>query len=164
MDNDRQTGQLLGREHRVTLALLGRVEQAMLRNAAGDAAHDAEAVRLLRTLGEHLAQELERHFAFEERELFPRMTVAGEADLAELLTDEHVSIVDVVAELAPLIGAATRSTLDRQGWNDLRRLTLELIERLVAHIQKEDGALLPLLEDLLDDEADRELALAYATS
>jgi hemerythrin-like domain-containing protein len=164
MDNDRQTGQLLGREHRATLALLGRVEQALLSNATGDAAHDVEAVRLLRALGEHLAQELERHFAFEERELFPRMSAAGEGDLAELLAEEHVSIAKVVAELAPLIGAATRSTLGGEGWNHLRRLTLELVERLVAHIRKEDGALLPLLDDLLDDEADRDLALAYATS
>lgn len=32
---------------------------------------------------------------------------------------------------------------------------------MVSHIQKETMALLPLLEDLLDDETDRELAMAY---
>lgn len=164
MDNDRQTGRMLEREHRDTLALLGRVEQAFARGAAADTGRDPEAIRLLRTLGEHMAHELQRHFAFEERELFPRMVAAGEGGLAELLNEEHVLIQSVVAELAPLIEAATRSTLDAKGWNELRRLTLELVERLVAHIQKEDGALVPLLENLLDDEADRDLALAYAAT
>jgi hypothetical protein len=32
----------------------------------------------------------------------------------------------------------------------------------VAHIQKETMALLPMLDDLLDDDSDRELAFAYA--
>jgi hypothetical protein len=39
-----------------------------------------------------------------------------------------------------------------------------MVERQVAHIQKETMALLPLLDDLLDDELDRELAFAYASS
>lgn len=35
---------------------------------------------------------------------------------------------------------------------------------MVAHIQKETMGLLPMIEDLLDDDTDRELALAYADS
>ena len=42
--------------------------------------------------------------------------------------------------------------------------TLELVERQVAHIQKETMALLPLLDDLLDAETDGQLALEYATA
>ena len=41
---------------------------------------------------------------------------------------------------------------------------LELVERLVSHIQKETMALLPLLDDLLDEDTDRELAMAYASA
>ena len=37
-----------------------------------------------------------------------------------------------------------------------------IVERQVAHIQKESMALLPLLDDLLDEDDDRELAFAYA--
>ena len=44
----------------------------------------------------------------------------------------------------------------------LQRGVLELIERMVSHIQKETMALLPMLDDLLDEETDRELAFAYA--
>ncbi len=40
---------------------------------------------------------------------------------------------------------------------------MEMVEREVAHIQKETMALLPMLDQLLDDETDRQLALAYAT-
>ncbi|MEN9398357.1 MAG: hypothetical protein RLZ81_2887, partial [Pseudomonadota bacterium] len=53
-------------------------------------------------------------------------------------------------------------TLDGAGWDALKRGALELVERQVAHIQKEEMALLPLLEDLLDDETDRQLAFDYA--
>ena len=38
----------------------------------------------------------------------------------------------------------------------------ELVERQVAHIQKETMALLPMLDDLLDDETDRQLAFTYS--
>jgi hypothetical protein len=44
----------------------------------------------------------------------------------------------------------------------LRSLGLELAERLVSHVQKEEMSLLPALEDLLDEEVDHELASAYA--
>jgi len=37
-----------------------------------------------------------------------------------------------------------------------------MVERQVSHIQKETMALLPMLDDLLDDETDRELSFAYA--
>ena len=47
---------------------------------------------------------------------------------------------------------------------DMKRGTLELVERQVSHIQKETMALLPLLDDLLDEETDRELAFAYASA
>lgn len=41
---------------------------------------------------------------------------------------------------------------------------MEIVERQVAHIQKETMALLPLLDDLLDDDTDRELSMAYASA
>ena len=57
---------------------------------------------------------------------------------------------------------AHSSLTGRAGWEALKRGVLELVERLVSHIQKEEMALLPLLDDLLDDETDRQLAFAYA--
>ncbi len=46
---------------------------------------------------------------------------------------------------------------------EFRALAFELAERLVTHVQKEEMALLPALDDLLDEDADRELQLAYAS-
>lgn len=160
MNQDRHSSALLHREHDGTLDLLGRVGQAF----AGAARRDAELVALVRTLGMRLAQEVDRHFGFEERELFGRMVESGEGDLAALLAEEHVTIRAVAAELGPLIGRAAAGTLDDAGWDALKRLALELVERLTAHIHKEESALLPLLADLLDEDADRALALAYAAS
>jgi hemerythrin-like domain-containing protein len=120
----------------------------------------------LRTLAGALARQVEqdigRHFAFEESELFPRMTDAGDGDMAALLAEEHASIRAVADELLPLARAAEAGTLDAAGWDALARGALEIAERQVAHIQKESMALLPLLDDLLDENDDRELAFAYA--
>ncbi|GAB4467735.1 MAG: hypothetical protein OHK0044_08740 [Burkholderiaceae bacterium] len=160
MNELRQTGALLHREHDANLDLLARVEQAF----AGAPRRDAEAVALIRTLGAHLAHEVDRHFGFEERELFGRMTDSGAGDLATLLAEEHVTIRSVAADLAPLIARAGAGALDDAGWDALKRLALELVERLTAHIHKEEAALLPLLADVLDEDTDRALALAYASS
>jgi len=78
--------------------------------------------------------------------------------------DEHEAIRSVAAEVLPLARAAATATLDAAGWEALKRGTLELVERQVSHIQKETMALLPMLEDLLDEDSDRELAFAYASA
>ena len=109
-----------------------------------------------------LEQDIERHFRFEEESLFPRMADAGDGDMAALLVEEHEAIREVAAELLPLARPPPRAPIDEAGWAPLRRSALELVERQVAHIQKETMALLPLLDDLLDEETDRELAFAYA--
>jgi hypothetical protein len=70
----------------------------------------------------------------------------------------------VADEVMPLVKAAAADQLDGAAAARFRRTLLELIERQVAHIQKETMALLPMLDDLLDDETDRELAFAYSES
>lgn len=138
----------LHEEHAATLALWGRVEQSL---AAG--ALDAA---LMRAAAAALAGEIERHFEFEETQLFPRLAAAGEGDIAALLTEEHGAIREAGARFIALAGAAPQPP-------ELRPLAFELAERLVSHVQKEEMALLPALEDLLDEQADRELQLAYAS-
>jgi hemerythrin-like domain-containing protein len=164
MERTSETGQILAREHRDNLTLLDRVEQSMQQAGGAGNASGSEAIRLVRSLSEHMTHDLARHFAFEEQELFPRMVAAGEGDISELLTEEHEAIRAVASELAPFVGAASDGTLDAEGWNDLRRLALELVERLRSHVDKEEMSLVPLLDDLLDDDTDRALALGYASS
>lgn len=156
MSYSRQVSRTLDDEHRASLELLGRVERALAR---GD---DAEWLSLAAPLVRQLEHEIGRHFDFEEQQLFPRMADAGDGDLAELLAEEHASIRAVADDLLPLARAAAAGTPEAASAATLKRLALEMVERQVAHIQKETMALLPLLDDLLDDDADRELAFAYA--
>ncbi|HRP28369.1 MAG TPA: hemerythrin domain-containing protein [Burkholderiaceae bacterium] len=158
MNFSRQVSRTLDEEHRNNLELLGKVEQALARATKPDAALDG----LLRQFAQALDHDIERHFRFEEESLFPKMEEAGDGDMAALLVEEHETIREVAAELLPLAGAAAEGTIDNEGWSALRRNALEMVERQVAHIQKETVALLPLLDDLLDDDTDRDLAFAYA--
>ena len=159
MDHRSLVSRALDDEHRANLALLDRVEQAFGRMRA----RGSDELRTLAgALARQVEQDIGRHFAFEESELFPRMTDAGDGDMAALLAEEHASIRAVADELLPLARAAQAGTLDAAGWDALARGALEIAERQVAHIQKESMALLPLLDDLLDENADRELAFAYA--
>jgi hemerythrin-like domain-containing protein len=161
---DRQVSRVLDDEHRANLELLGRVEQRFARMPRSGAGSDPELQQLAGALGRLIEHDIERHFTFEENELFPRMADAGDGDMAALLIEEHDAIRAVASELLPLTRAAAAGTLDDAGWDTLKRGALEMVERQVAHIQKETMALLPLLEDLLGDDDDRELAFAYAAA
>jgi len=160
----RQVSRTLDDEHRSNLELLGRVEQAFSRAPRAGNTGDAELAQLAGAFGRHIEQDIGRHFDFEERELFPRMSDAGDGDMAALLIEEHDSIRAVAQEVLPLAQAAAAGTLDDAGWTALKRGALEMVERQVAHIQKETMALLPLLEDLLDEADDRDLSFAYASA
>jgi len=156
MHPSRQVCRSLDDEHRTLLDLLGRVEQVLGRGTR------AELEALAGPLQHHLEHEVGRHFDFEEQQLFPLMADAGDGDMAALLTEEHDAIRAVVAELAPLARAATAEALAPPAAALLKQLLIELVERQVSHIQKETMALLPLLDDLLDEETDSRLAFEYA--
>ncbi|MCD6044364.1 MAG: hypothetical protein K0R40_3967, partial [Burkholderiales bacterium] len=74
---------------------------------------------------------------------------------AELLKEEHATIREVATRFIALANEAFSK--------ELRAVGVELAERLVSHVQKEEMSLLPALEDLLDEAADAELSLAYAS-
>jgi hemerythrin-like domain-containing protein len=157
--NSTQVSRVLDDEHRENIALLGKVEQSFTRASR----FEPELAPLTSQLVRALERDIDRHFRFEEESLFPRMAEAGDEEMAALLVEEHQSIREVAAELLPLARQGIAGTLDAAGWSRLRLCALELVERQVAHIQKETMALLPLLDDMLDDETDRELAFAYAS-
>ena len=154
-----QVNQALDGEHCATLDLLVRVEQSFTRAPAPT---PQDFGRLASSLGHHIERDIDRHFDFEERELFPRLAEAGAGDLVELLMEEHRAIREVTAELLPLARAAAAGPLDGTQAAAFKRSSLELVERLRAHIDKETVALLPEIDNVLDDDTDRELALGYA--
>ncbi len=163
MSFSRLVSQALDSEHRANLDLLGRVELAFARASRAGMARDADLGQLAGALARQIEEDVGRHFDFEERELFPLLADAGEGNIGALLAEEHEAIRAVAAELLPRARAAAAGTLDAVGWDALKRGALELVERQVTHIQKETMALLPMLDDLLDEDADRELAMIYAS-
>jgi hemerythrin-like domain-containing protein len=159
----RQTSRMLNDEHEASLSLLGRAERVLAQIRPGTVPPVDAALRgLLSDLKSHLAHEVDVHFRFEESTIFPLLEDAGEGDITGLLRDEHDTIRSVAAELGPLCAAALDGSLDGEGWSRLSRLALETVERQVDHIQKETAGLLPMIDDLLDDERDRQLALEHA--
>lgn len=155
-----QVSRMLDDEHSANVALLARLEQAVGRSTQYDTEHAALMGQVVRLL----EQEVDRHFGFEEEQLFPRMEDSGDGALALLLQEEHESIRAVGRDLLPLARQAAAGAIDEAGWTRLRPLARELAERLTAHIDKETMALLPVIDQLLDEESDRELAFAYTAA
>jgi iron-sulfur cluster repair protein YtfE (RIC family) len=165
MDFQRQTNTRLYEEHAATLQLLGRVERVFTGRAGAypPAAGDAEWPAFARTLLLAIEVEVARHFEFEERDLFPRLEEAGDGDLVALLNEEHATIRAVAEPLAGLLRQTLAGEPAPAQWQTMKTLALEFSERLGSHAQKEDGALLPVLENLLDEDTDRDLFGAYAS-
>lgn len=159
----RQVSQTLDTEHRNALDVLGRLEQVIARRSR-TVTQDAQFAALAGAFARLLEHDIGAHFDFEERELFTRMRDAGDGDIAGLLQEEHDAIREAAAEVLPLARAAAAGTLPEHDFDAFKRGVLEIVERQVSHIQKETMALLPLLDDLLDDDTDRELSMAYAAA
>jgi len=141
-----QVNRRLHEEHVAVIALCARLE-ASLASGTPDAA-------LLKTALAAIDDEVERHFVFEEAELFPRLKEAGEGDLVELLLEEHAAVRDAARRFAAAARQAPHGA-------ELRPAGLEFAERLASHAQKEEMSMLPALEDLLDADTDAELLGGY---
>ncbi len=79
-----------------------------------------------------------------------------------LLKEEHETIVPVCEQLITHIKQALTGGFSNESWNVSRLLALELVERLVSHIQKEEMGMLPMIDSLLDEDQDTELSNSYA--
>ena len=164
MELQRQISRKLHEEHVAVIGLLERFGQALASlRAQPPAAGDPLWSVLLSQLGSALEYEITRHFDLEEDQLFPRLHARGEGDLAELLFEEHEAIRAVTRPLLGLIARARAGDLDAAGWRSLKASGLELVERLSSHAQKEQGALVPLVDEMLDEATDQELWNAYAS-
>jgi hypothetical protein len=163
MELQRQISRKLYEEHIAVIDLLGRFGRALGPLGAGLPAADDPAWRvLLAQVGTALEYEITRHFELEETQLFPRLHARGEGDLAELLFEDHEAIRAVARPLLGLVARAQAGALDAAGWRSLKASGLELVERLGSHAEKEQGALVPLVDEMLDDATDQELWTQYA--
>ena len=162
MELQRQISRKLYEEHVAVIDLLGRFGRALERMGGGPpAADDPEWRVLLAQVGTALEYEITRHFDLEETQLFPRLHARGEGDLAELLFEDHEVIREVTRPLLLLVARAQAGILDAPGWRSLKASGLELVERLGSHAEKEQGALVPLVDEMLDEATDQELWTQY---
>lgn len=154
--------QTLHEEHRATVALMERLEQLIARHRRHPPdARDGAVAGLLRDLSVSLEGEVQRHFAFEEDRLFAYLSEIGDETIGAHLTDEHRVIRPIGVHIAALARAAAAHGFSGESWEEFRRTGQELCERLLAHVQKEEMALLPLLEDSMDAETESRLLREY---
>lgn len=162
MHYSRRTAQLLHEDHRETLAMIEDLEGLLARaKRTPPDVLDPATRKILEKAATAIEQEVRDHFAFEENELFTRLADMGDEDIGTHLRDEHQAILPVGEAVSDLARSALQDGFSDRNWPQFKSQTGELIERMLAHIQKEEMALLPMLDDLLDPETDLELSENY---
>ncbi len=163
MNFNNRISQALHDEHMATVALLERLENLLARQGRGGPpdVRDPGVAKLLSDLLTGLEGEVGRHFEFEEQKVFAYLEAAGDAAIGEHLTSEHQVMRPVGVRLAALARNAAAGGFDAAAWEEFRRLAQDLCDRLLAHVQKEEMALLPVLEDSMDAETEARLYEEY---
>lgn len=151
----------LHEEHFATLALLEKLESALSAAKTAPAHDDAEFNRLLGDIEAILHEEISHHYAFEEEHLFPLFAQFGDFGITQMLGGEHNIIRPLASELSELAKAGRQDGFSAESWDAFREKGLELIERETFHIQKEEMGFLPAVEDMIDEEQDQALTMAY---
>jgi hemerythrin-like domain-containing protein len=160
-----RVSQVLHDEHRATIALMERLEGLLVRHRSGfPDIKSAGVAHLLTDLATGVEADVRRHFDFEESRLFVYLDAAGDEAIGAHLTDEHSVMRPLGARLAEAAREAAARGFDGATWTEFRRMGQEFCERIIAHIQKEEMALLPLLEEEMDAGAEAELYEEYATA
>jgi hemerythrin-like domain-containing protein len=155
--------QTLHEEHRATVALMERLEQLLARHRRGapPTTGDRGFTQLMSDLSTGVEAEVERHFSFEESRLFTYLDAIGDEAIGAHLTDEHNTMRPLGIKVAKLARDAAALGFDDAKWEEFRRLGQELCDRMLAHVQKEEMALLPLLEEGMDAETEARLYQEY---
>ncbi len=163
MNYSNRVSQTLHDEHRATIALMEKLEQFLARHRRDNAPDPSDSVtaRLLGELTTAVEAEIERHFAFEENHLFTYLEEMGDEAIGAHLTEEHMALRPLGKRLVALARDAHAARFDEKSWDEFRRLGQEFCERMLAHVQKEEMALLPVLEESMDAETEARLYEAY---
>jgi len=74
-----------------------------------------------------------------------------------------VQIKAVGQPIIAMARAAASAPFSSPTWREFRPLSQQLIEQLTAHVHKEEGILVPLLEDSMQSDAEERLYLVYVT-
>jgi len=165
MSFSRRTPQMLHEDHQATVIVIEGLDSLLAKSKrAMPNLADASVQTALKNATNAIAEEVSAHFTFEETELFTRLEDAGDVGIGAHLREEHAAILPLGLQVADLARTALETGFTEASWQEFRPRAAELIERMIAHIQKEEMALLPMLDELLDPETDMDLSTAYANS
>jgi hemerythrin-like domain-containing protein len=155
--------QALHDEHGATVALMERLEQmlARARRSGPPNIADSTVARLLSDLSTSMEAEVDRHFAFEENHLFTYLEAMGDGGIGAHLTSEHVAMRPLAVRVAAIARAAAANGFTPADWEEFMRLSQELGDCMLAHVQKEEMALLPVIEETMDSETEARLYQEY---
>lgn len=154
--------QTLHEEHCATIALMERLEGLIRRRRDLPDAGDPMTKQLLRELAVGVEAEVKRHFDFEENHLFTYLESIGDQAIGAHLTEEHSMMRPLGERLAALARTAESEGFDKARWDEFCRVGAEFIERMLVHVQKEEMALLPLIDDAMDSDTHARLFEAYS--
>lgn len=162
MSYTNRISQTLHEEHGATVALMERLEQMLARGRRGppDRA-DGNVARLLSELAAGMEAEIERHFAFEEEHIFTYLEAVGDTGIGEHLTSEHAAMRPIGKRVAEMARAAAANGFTPTEWEEFKPLARDLGDLMLAHVQKEEMALLPVIEENMDAETEERLYQAY---
>lgn len=155
-----RVSQKLHDEHMATLTLLERLAR-FVADKEPPKAVDIGTRTFLIDLATAFESEIWHHFAFEEKYLFDYLVKSGDAELAQHLTLEHEQIRDIGGRTIAMARAATLSPFLPSAWREFGQLAQQLIEQLTAHVQKEEGVLVPLLQDCMEGDTEDQLYMVY---
>ncbi len=163
MNFTNRISQALHDEHGATVALMERLEQVLARGRRGGPPNtkDSEIARLLTDLSTGVEAEVERHFAFEEDHLFTYLEAMGDAGIGAHLTSEHAAMRPLGVRVAAVARAAAANGFTPADWDEFTRLGQQLGDAMLAHVQKEEMALLPVIEESMDAETEARLYQEY---
>ncbi len=157
-----ELGEVLHEEHFRILSFLCGIEDRVT-GAEGqtpiDPKDDVEKARL-RELVLSLDQVID-HNAFEEAVLFPLICERGGAELASLLTQEHVTIGPLARRLRSICTTILDQGIDAGRWAEFRSVADALYTEMMAHLQKEELSVVQQLRAFLDADTDHRLALRH---
>ena len=163
MSIENDIGGLLHQEHLNTLAVVNELEDRVL-GRSREKPVDAAERDWLRQLIVMIDNDIDRHFAFEEDELFPEVARRGLGDITGMLTQEHATIRPMAEQLRALADRAIEESLSREDWEAFRDTGMDFIHAVMFHVQKEEMGIIRRLPALIDAATNRAFAERYLAS
>jgi hemerythrin-like domain-containing protein len=157
-----ELGQVLHEEHFRILSLICGLEYRV-GGAEGRRPidpRDADEKEHLQELVVALDQIID-HNRFEEAVLFPLLCARGGGELASLLTQEHDSIGPLARRVREIAADILSHGIDPVRWSTFQDAAGELAAEMMAHLQKEEMAVVQQLRGFLDADTDHRLAVRH---